>query len=169
MPRRLLLVPVLVCALGLAACGSSKAASTTTSTTARTAAASAPSVANATNLSTEPTVGPGKQPPPTKLVTKDLVVGKGPSATSADTVTVQYVGAAYDTGKVFDASWTNGQPSTFPLNEVVAGFREGIVGMKVGGRRVIVIPPSLGYGKEGRAPAISPNETLTFVVDLKAL
>jgi peptidylprolyl isomerase len=81
-------------------------------------------------------------------------------------VQVQYVGALYDTGKVFDASWTDNGPATFPLNGVIAGFKDAIIGMKVGGRREIVIPPAEGYGAAGSPPAIPANATLVFVIDL---
>ncbi len=79
------------------------------------------------------------------------------------------MGANYTDGKDFDSSWSRGQPASFPLNGVVPGFAQGIVGMKVGGRREIVIPPALGYGAMGQAPAVAPNETLVFVVDLLAI
>jgi peptidylprolyl isomerase len=126
-------------------------------------------VSAATDLKTAPVVGPGKPPSPTSLVTKDLVVGTGATATASDTVQVQYVGANYTDGKNFDSSWSRGQPASFPLNQVVPGFSQGIVGMKVGGRREIVIPSALGYGAMGSPPAVAPNETLVFVVDLLAI
>jgi FKBP-type peptidyl-prolyl cis-trans isomerase len=112
-------------------------------------------------------IAPGTPPPPTSLQTKDLVVGTGTTATASDTVLVQYVGANYADGKVFDSSWSRGSPTSFPLSGVVPGFAQGIEGMKVGGRREIVIPPALGYGAAGQPPVISANETLVFVVDLK--
>jgi len=102
-------------------------------------------------------------------VEKNLVVGTGATAVASNTVLVQYVGADYATGKVFDSSWARGQPTSFPLNGVIPGFAQGIVGMKVGGRREIVIPAALGYGASGSPPAVAPNETLVFVVDLKSL
>ncbi len=127
-------------------------------------------MANATNLSAEPVVSPGKSPAPTTLVVKNLVVGTGAVATTSSTVVVKYVGAAYTSGKDFTAApWTSGQASTFALSTVVPGFREGIVGMKVGGRREIVIPPALGYGAGGSGSTIKPNETLVFVVDLQGV
>jgi peptidylprolyl isomerase len=104
------------------------------------------------------------------LVTKDLVVGTGPVAKTTSTVVVKYVGASYTTGTDFTSStWSTGQPATFSLSQVVPGFKEGIVGMKVGGRREIVIPSALGYGKRGSPPAIKPTEALVFVVDLQAV
>lgn len=125
-----------------------------------------PAVTNATNLQVAPVIAAGTPPAPTQLVTKDLVVGSGATASTASTVKVQYVGANYADGKTFDSSWQRGQPATFPLSGVVPGFAQGIAGMKVGGRREIVIPPALGYGSNGSPPAVAPNETLVFVVDL---
>ena len=111
-------------------------------------------------------ISAGSPPPPSSLVTKDLVVGTGAEAVASSTVVVQYVGADYTNGKVFDSSWQRGQPATFSLNAVIPGFAQGIEGMKVGGRREIVIPPALGYGVNGSPPAVAGNETLVFVVDL---
>ena len=126
-------------------------------------------MSGATDLKKEPVLGPGTTPPPTSLETKDLVVGTGATAAASNTVNVQYVGADYTNGKDFDSSWSRGQPSSFPLNGVIPGFAQGIVGMKVGGRREIVIPPALGYGATGQAGVIAPDETLVFVVDLLAI
>lgn len=128
-----------------------------------------PAVQHATDVKDEPAIGAGTPPAPTKLVTRDLVVGTGATATASDTVVVQYVGANYTDGKNFDASWQDGGPATFPLSGVVPGFAQGIEGMKVGGRREIVIPPALGYGATGSPPAVQPNETLVFVVDLLSI
>ncbi len=173
--RTLLLPSVLALAVALGACGSSTPSSSTSSTTSTsttapsTSAGSVPAVTNATNLNVAPVISAGTPPPPSQLVTKDLVVGKGTTATHSSIVTVQYVGANYADGKNFDSSWDRGQPATFPLVGVIPGFAQGIVGMKVGGRREIVIPPALGYGSTGKAPAVTPNETLVFVVDLVSL
>ncbi|MBV8959038.1 MAG: FKBP-type peptidyl-prolyl cis-trans isomerase, partial [Actinobacteria bacterium] len=88
----------------------------------------------------------------------------------SNTVQVQYYGANYADGKEFDSSWARGgQPATFPLNGVIKGFSLAITGMKVGSRRVVVIPPDLGYGAAGSPPAVGPNETLVFVIDLHAV
>nr|MDA8267449.1 FKBP-type peptidyl-prolyl cis-trans isomerase [Actinomycetota bacterium] len=139
------------------------------------AATSLPAVGHATDLKVEPVIGSGPQPAPSSLVTRDLVVGTGAAATASSTVEVQYVGASYATGADFDSSWSRGQPATFSLAQVVPGFAQGIVGMHVGGRREIVIPPALGYGSSGSpaAPgspqAVGPNETIVFVVDLLAV
>jgi peptidylprolyl isomerase len=101
-------------------------------------------------------------------VVKDLIKGNGPAASSNGTVTVNYVGVLYPTGKQFDSSWTRNQPFTTPLSSgsVIPGWVQGIQGMKVGGRRELIIPPALGYGKSGSPPTIPPNSTLVFVVDL---
>lgn len=111
-------------------------------------------------------IGPGSTPAPTSLQTKDLVVGTGTTAVASSTVLVQYVGADYADGKDFDSSWQSHQAASFPLAQVVPGFAQGIVGMKTGGRREIVIPPALGYGASGDPPAVKADETLVFVVDL---
>ena len=105
--------------------------------------------------------------PPCELVIQDIYEGTGAEAKDNDTVTAHYVGVSWSTGEEFDASWENtGEPATFPLAQVVRGWQEGIPGMKEGGRRRLIIPPDLGYGAAGRPPAIAPNETLIFVVDL---
>jgi len=108
----------------------------------------------------------GTGQPPTTVLTQDVVVGNGATATAEDTVEVRYTGTLYAGGKVFDSSWSRGDtPLSFPLNAVVPGFAQGITGMKQGGRRVIVIPPALGYGDQTRGP-IPGGSTLVFVVDL---
>ncbi|HYI79794.1 MAG TPA: FKBP-type peptidyl-prolyl cis-trans isomerase [Thermoleophilaceae bacterium] len=127
----------------------------------------------------EEPVSSGKKPkvtvpdgaPPKKLVTKDLKEGTGPAAKSGDNVTMDYVGVSYSTKKEFDSSFTSGQPFDVTLGQgaVIAGWDEGIVGMKVGGRRELIIPPDMAYGAQGRPPSIKPNETLVFVVDLLAI
>ncbi|HET9691483.1 MAG TPA: FKBP-type peptidyl-prolyl cis-trans isomerase [Acidimicrobiales bacterium] len=125
-----------------------------------------PAVTGATDLTKEPTIAPGTPPAPTQPTGKDLVVGTGTVAGPGATVQVQYVGTIFDTGKVFDASWTDGNgPATFPLSGVIPGFKDAIVGMAVGGRREVVIPPAEGYGASGSGP-IPPNSTLVFVIDL---
>ncbi len=106
--------------------------------------------------------------PPTALTVVDEIVGEGPEAAAGQTVTTHYVGVAFSTGEEFDASWNRGEPLSFRLGvgQVIAGWDQGIAGMKVGGRRKLVIPPDLGYGARGAGGAIKPNETLIFVVDL---
>ncbi len=107
-------------------------------------------------------------PPPSDLEIIDLTEGDGPEATPGATVVVHYVGVAHSTGEEFDASWNRGQSFEFPLGagNVIAGWDRGVVGMKVGGRRRLVIPPELGYGDRGAGAVIAPGETLIFVVDL---
>jgi peptidylprolyl isomerase len=109
-------------------------------------------------------------PPPKELETRDLKEGTGAAAKTGDTVTMDYVGVSYSTGEEFDSSFTSGQTIDVPLGEgqVIPGWDEGIVGMKVGGRRELIIPPGMAYGAQGR-PGIKPNETLVFVVDLLAI
>ncbi|MDQ2622694.1 MAG: FKBP-type peptidyl-prolyl cis-trans isomerase [Actinomycetota bacterium] len=107
-------------------------------------------------------------PAPTKLEIEDIKEGTGPAAKAGDTLSMQYVGAIYDTGEEFDASWDRGEPFEFELGSgnVIQGWDQGIEGMKAGGRRKLIIPPDLGYGEAGSPPAIPPNSTLVFVVDL---
>ena len=107
-------------------------------------------------------------PPPADLVVEDLVVGEGDEAKAGQRVSVQYVGVAWSTGSQFDASWDRGEPFEFALGkgEVIAGWDDGVVGMRVGGRRRLTIPPHLGYGSRGAGGVIKGGETLVFVVDL---
>jgi peptidylprolyl isomerase len=98
-------------------------------------------------------------------VVKDLIVGHGKAATTSSTVTVNYVGVLYKNGKEFDSSWKRGQPTSFPLSGVIPGWTQGIPGMKVGGRRELIIPPSLAYKNKANGP-IPANSTLVFVIDL---
>jgi peptidylprolyl isomerase len=110
-------------------------------------------------------------PPPDDLVVNDLVEGDGDEATSGATVSVHYVGVAHSTGEEFDASYNRGEPLRFRLGvgQVISGWDNGVQGMKVGGRRQLVIPPHLGYGDRGAGGVIKPGETLIFVVDLLAV
>ena len=107
-------------------------------------------------------------PPPQDLQIVDEVVGEGTEAQAGMTVRAHYVGVAYSTGEEFDASWNRGQPLDFRLGvgQVIAGWDQGIQGMKVGGRRRLTIPARLAYGDRGAGGAIAPGETLIFVVDL---
>jgi len=123
-----------------------------------------------TDVTKKPNIEKPKGDPPPALVQKDIVEGKGPAAKAGDTLSMQYVGVSFSTGKQFDASWDRGgEPFQFPLGggQVIPGWDEGIVGMKAGGRRLLVIPPDKGYGAQGSPPDILPNETLVFVVDLE--
>jgi len=116
----------------------------------------------------KPGVAAGDGAPPTDLVIEDITVGEGPEARPGHTVTVHYVGVSHASGKEFDASWNRGDPFEFPLGggRVIAGWDQGVAGMKVGGRRRLVIPPHLAYGDRGAGGLIKPGETLIFVVDL---
>jgi peptidylprolyl isomerase len=119
-------------------------------------------------LSKEPSVTPPSGPPPTKLVVKDIVKGTGAEAKLGKSITVNYVGVLYKGGKQFDSSWKRGEPATFSLAEgqLIEGWTQGIPGMKVGGRRELVVPASLAYGAKGSPPTIPPNAPLVFVIDL---
>jgi peptidylprolyl isomerase len=176
----LTLSAVAVAAL-LAGCGSSGSTSSITvgsespppaSLTQATGTSTGTSTAAATPtsgpLSTQPKVTPPTGAAPTTLVTKDLIVGTGPEAKAGQTVTVNYVGVLYHGGKEFDASWKRSEPFSFELGagKVIKGWDQGVAGMKVGGRRELIIPSELAYGAQGSPPNIPPNAPLIFVVDL---
>lgn len=111
-------------------------------------------------------------PAPTELVVEDLHEGDGATASAGDTVSVHYIGVSYSTGEQFDSSWDRGNPLAFQLGvgQVIAGWDQGVQGMKVGGRRRLTIPPHLAYGERGAGGGlIAPNETLIFVCDLVAV
>jgi peptidylprolyl isomerase len=110
---------------------------------------------------------PGGEPPADLEIT-DLWEGDGPVAKAGDKVNVHYVGVAFSTGEEFDASWDRGAPLEFQLGvgQVIAGWDQGVQGMKVGGRRQLIIPPGLAYGDRGAGRSIAPGETLIFVCDL---
>jgi peptidylprolyl isomerase len=156
-------------ALAIAGCGGGSSSTTSSTSTEETTAPK--EATTSTKQKTRPKVKVPKGAPPKKLEVKDLEEGTGASAKAGDAVTVNYVGVDYKTGKEFDASWDSGQSITFKLGagEVIPGWDQGLEGMRVGGRRELVIPPSLGYGSAGAPPAIPPNETLVFVVDLEAI
>ena len=117
-----------------------------------------------TNQGEAPTIGAPTGDAPTTLVTKDIIVGTGAEALPTSTMTVHYTLMTWSNGALIESSWNSGSPATFPLANVIVGWQQGIPGMKVGGRRLLVIPPDLGYGAQGGGP-IGPNETLVFVVD----
>ncbi len=169
-------------AVPLAGCGSSHTSTITVGNensadnsllTAGSSSPSKPAEATAKTptsgpLSKEPKVTPPSGPPPTKLEKKDLIVGAGAEAKAGENVTVNYVGVLYKGGKEFDASWKRNEPFTFQLGkgQVIPGWDQGVVGMKVGGRRELVIPAALAYGAKGAGSSIPPNAPLVFVVDL---
>jgi len=151
-------------ALVVAGCGSSDDDSSST----RATTAAKESGGN-TDMNAKPTITVPDEPAPKKLEVVDIVEGDGAEAKAGDTVTVQYVGVGYDSKEEFDSSWSRNEPATFGLDEVIAGWGQGIPGMKVGGRRELTIPANLAYGPAGSPPSIGPNETLIFVVDLLAV
>lgn len=182
--------------IGLAGCGSSSkapgvvtapsagatvetSASTPATTTTPTSTSTTPASTSTTAVPT-PTSGPLSKEPtikipsgaaPKTLVVKDLVRGTGTAAKSGDQLYVNYVGELYSNGKVFDASWKDSPgkaygPFQLGVGAVIPGWDKGLVGMKVGGRRELIIPPALAYGAKGSPPTIPGNATLVFVVDL---
>jgi peptidylprolyl isomerase len=152
--------------------GGATAAETTPATSTTSSSSSASSAKLPSAFNTEPTIKSPGGTPPKKLVTKDLIKGTGPAVTSpTQTVTIGYVGALYSNGKVFDSSWKD-DPSTHtlsgPASGFVPGFQQGLLGMKVGGRRELIIPPNLAYGKKAQK-GIPANSTLIFIVDLHSV
>jgi peptidylprolyl isomerase len=163
--RGVLLTIVLCAALALAGCGGGDSSSSTGSSEA---SASAPSAKE--SIHTKPKVEVPNAPPPKQLESTELIEGSGAEAKAGDEVTVQYVLVDYKTGNEIEASWDRGEPFSFTLGagEVIAGWDQGVEGMKVGGRRELIIPPQLAYGSESAGP-IAPNSTLIFVIDLLAV
>ena len=171
-----------VAALGLGACGDDEGGDadlvpaipaqtpTETTTTPSTSTTGRPfkvaSIKVSKDTSKKPTITKPSGDPPTELVTKDIVVGKGAAAKNGDKLEMHYLGAHF-TGEQFEASWDSDQPFALTLGEgnVIAGWDQGIVGMKEGGRRLLVIPPDLAYADQGQGD-IKPGETLIFVVDV---
>ena len=147
-------------ALSLTACGGS----TVTSSTESSSDTALPTVSD--NAGAKPTISKPEGAAPTTLITKDIIEGSGVAAVATSTMTVHYTLLTWSKGEVVESSWDSGSPATFPLANVIAGWQQGIPGMKVGGRRLLVIPSDLGYGAQGAGEAIGPNETLVFVVDV---
>jgi peptidylprolyl isomerase len=116
----------------------------------------------------KPTVGLVEGPPPADLVIEDITIGNGQEVQPGQWAVVQYVGVSFDTGEEFDASWNRGSPFSFQLGagRVIDGWDRGVLGMRIGGRRKLVVPPHLGYGNQGVGNRIKPGATLVFVVDL---
>jgi peptidylprolyl isomerase len=170
-PLRALLPVVLLLTLAAVGCGSdssAKPADRATSTPADPAR-EVDRIASqiATKLSQRPKIPAPKGRPPANLVKKDIVKGTGAKVKPGVPISVQYVGASWSDGKEFDASWNRGQafPLTIP-GQVIEGWNEGILGMRQGGRRLLIIPPLKGYGPNGTPDgSIKPNETLAFVID----
>jgi peptidylprolyl isomerase len=111
-----------------------------------------------------PTISKPEGTPPAELTFSDVIVGTGAEVLPTSTLTVHYTLMAWSTGKIIESSWS-GQPATFPLAQVVEGWQKGLPGAKAGGRRLLILPPSMGYGASGSGP-IGPNETLIFSVDI---
>jgi peptidylprolyl isomerase len=175
--RKLLLITLTCLAVVAAGCGGDSSSGDTTGSTGSTSAEGTSTSTEEESTAeqpesavTKPKVTVPSGPPPKQLESKDLKVGDGPAAKAGNEVTVQYVGVGYKSKEQFDASWDRGEPFTFVLgsNSVIPGWEQGVVGMKVGGRRELTIPPELAYGPAGAPPAIGPNETLIFVIDLVA-
>ena len=120
------------------------------------------------NAGEAPTIAAPIGTPPTTLQTKDIIVGTGTEVAATSTLTVHYTLMTWSNGTIVESSWNGGQPATFPLANVIAGWQQGLPGAKVGGRRLLVIPADLGYGPNGSG-SIGPNETLIFVVDIIAV
>jgi peptidylprolyl isomerase len=120
------------------------------------------------NAGEAPTITPPTGTPPATLQTQDIIVGSGTEVLPTSTLTVHYTLMTWSNGSIVESSWNGGQPATFPLSGVIAGWQEGLPGAKVGGRRLLVIPADKGYGPNGSGP-IGPNETLIFVVDIIAV
>ena len=114
---------------------------------------------------TKPEVDAPEGPAPTELVVEDLILGEGAEAQASSTVDVHYLGVGYDSGEEFDSSWSRGQSINFPLRNLIAGWQQGIPGMKVGGRRQLIVPAELAYGRAGGGHQLS-GQTLVFVIDL---
>ncbi len=116
----------------------------------------------------KPDVSIPNEAPPSDLVVEDITVGDGPAAAAGQQVEVHYVGVGWSTSTQFDASWDRGDTFSFKLGggQVISGWDQGVVGMRVGGRRRLTIPSDLGYGAQGAGGVIKPHETLVFVVDL---
>jgi peptidylprolyl isomerase len=161
--------------LGMIVVGATGCGTSSPKTPQKTVAAGPCDIGVSTNVSVEPTISvPSCAVAPTTLQITDVVVGKGVAAKAGDAVAVKYYGAGFDNHKKFDSSWTDGAPdqefTVAPLGQagVIAGWNQGLIGAKVGTRRLLVIPPNLGYGAAG-SPPITPNETLIFVVDVIAI
>lgn len=156
-------------AIAVAGCGGDDS-STTADIPAGPAPAAPPAPKASTNLKdtkSKPTIPMPTGKPPTKLVVKDIVTGKGRAAQKGDQLSMQYVGVTFSTGEEFDASWGKGSPFDFQLGKgnVIKGWDQGLVGIKPGGRRELIIPAKLAYGSQGQPPSIGPNEPLVFIVD----
>lgn len=164
----LMLAFCLALAIAVGGCGSSSDSSSGSTESGKSSESSESPESSNTDLSKKPVVTVPKGVSPSKFAYKEIVEGTGPVAKSGDKVTVQYVGVGFDTEKEFDSSWSRNEPFSFTLGagEVIKGWDKGVEGMKVGGRRELLLPGNLAYGPAGSPPKIGPNETLIFVIDL---
>ena len=117
------------------------------------------------NMGEAPTIGAPSGTPPTTLESKDIIVGTGAEVAATSTITFHYTLMTWSNGALIESSWNSGSPATYPLTQLIVGWQQGIPGMKVGGRRLLIVPPDLGYGAQGSGP-VGPNETLIFVMDI---
>jgi peptidylprolyl isomerase len=155
---------VLLVALLAAACGDDDSDRPTESAPT---GADAAGVAVSGEAESKPEIALPGGDPPAELKVVDLIEGDGEEVPEGATVTTDYVGVSWlNEGQEFDSSWDRGEPATFPLSGVIPGWTEGIPGMNVGGRRLLIIPPELAYGAQPPTPAIAENDTLVFVIDL---
>ena len=188
---RLIALPALAAAsLALSACGGdaeesaadrfarTAAQQAKTQTTAAEQAEAAPTATKITptagerDLSKKPRIPKSSGPAPKQLKVEDLIEGDGAAAKNGDKVSVQYVGVLYDNNKEFDSSWSRGSEPlevTLGSGQVISGWEQGLLGMKVGGRRKLTIPPDQAYGAQGQPPTIPANATLVFEIDLKKI
>jgi peptidylprolyl isomerase len=161
------LILIAAAVLGMAACGDDDEGSAAQEQQQSAETQTTPPEDALKNTSTRPVIPKPTGTPPRRLVKQDIVKGKGPGAKPGDIVTVNYVGVNFSNGQEFDSSWDSG--AAFPVQlgagMVIEGWDKGLVGIRKGGRRMLTIPPEMGYGAEGYPPDIPPNETLVFVVD----
>ncbi|NLT05152.1 MAG: FKBP-type peptidyl-prolyl cis-trans isomerase [Solirubrobacterales bacterium] len=157
-------------ALTAAGCGSDTTTAEFT-VDAPPASESASDGAEEAAASNKPDVKVPSGKPPKQLQIRDIKEGSGPAVKAGDSVSVNYVGVAYSTKEEFDNSYDRGAPFdlTVGQGDVIAGWDEGLIGMKAGGRRELIIPPNKAYGAQGSPPTIGPNETLVFVIDLVSI
>jgi FKBP-type peptidyl-prolyl cis-trans isomerase len=177
--KRSILIVAFCVALFAAGCGGSSDDSSSTGSTESSGStgsnestgsskAGDPSETTSTKKKTKPTVTVPKGISPKSYAIKEIEEGTGATAKKGDKVSVQYVGVGYDSEEEFDSSWSRNEPFSFTLGagEVIKGWDQGVEGMKVGGRRELLLPPELAYGAAGSPPSIGPNETLIFMIDL---
>jgi peptidylprolyl isomerase len=175
--RHVLTLIAVVAVFALAACGGdddssdSDGSGSADTATQETQTSPAQAEEELKDTSKRPVIPKPTGSPPRRLVKEDIVKGRGPGAKPGDVVVVNYVGMNFSNGQEFDASWNRGEPFPVQLGagNVIPGWEKGLIGIKKGGRRKLTIPPELGYGPEGSPPAIPPNETLIFVIDVVSI